>query len=87
MSGFVNIHWHVSLCVSARAKLFVQRGGPLPSSPTIVVSVQTLERQPQLLLVLLQVFGELVEVQTPVFVLITGRHDFLQRGDKTKRFI
>lgn len=47
------------------------RATSVHSSPTIVVPVQTLERQPQLLLVLFQVFGELVEVQTAVFVLIT----------------
>ena len=48
---------------------------------TIVVPVQTLEREPQFLLVLLQVSGELVEVQAPIFVLVSGRHDFLQEGD------
>lgn len=46
--------------------------------PTVVVSVQTLERQPQLLLVVLQILGELAEVQTPILVLVSGGHDFLQ---------
>lgn len=46
--------------------------------PTIIVSVQALEREAQLLLVILQVLGELVEVQTPVLVLIARGHDFLR---------
>ena len=49
---------------------------------TIVVSVQTLEREPQLLLVLLQIPGELAEVQSPVLVSVPGRDDFLQRRDQ-----
>lgn len=47
------------------------RAPRLHSSPTVVVSVQTPECQPQLLLVVLQVLGELVEVETSVFVLVT----------------
>lgn len=46
--------------------------------PTIIVPVQALEREAQLLLVILQVLGELVEVQTPVLVLIARGHDFLR---------
>lgn len=45
---------------------------------TIVVPVQTLESQPQLLLVILQILGELAEVQTPILVLVSRGHDFLQ---------
>lgn len=52
------------------------------AAPTIVVSVQTLECQPQLLLVIFQILRELVEVETPVFVLVTRGHNFLQGGDK-----
>lgn len=69
IGGFVNIHWYSGLC------------RPLPPSHTIVVSVQTLECQPQLLLVIFQIFGELIKVETPVFVLVTGRDNFLQRGE------
>lgn len=50
-------------------------------SLTIIVPVQTLECQPQLLLMFFQIFAELVEVQAPIFVLISRRHYFLQRGD------
>lgn len=53
------------------------------SSLTIVVPVQTFKCQPQFLLVLFQVFGELFEVETPIFVLVTRRHNLLQRRDKT----
>lgn len=62
-------HWYVLLRVNTLA------------APTVVVSVQTLECQAQLLLVIFQILGELVEIETPVFVLVTRRHDFLQRGD------
>lgn len=74
-----NVHQHIQwTCdLSARAS---------HSLPTIVVSIQTLKSQPQLLLVLLQVPGELVEVQTPIFVLVTRWHDFLQRGDQVYWF-
>lgn len=87
IGAFVNIHWCVSPCVDTRAKYL--HSGAAPANPhpvappplTIVVSVQTPECQPQLLLVLLQVFGELVEVETPILVLVPGRHDLLQRGE------
>lgn len=46
--------------------------------PTIIVSIQALEREAQLLLVILQVLRELMEVQTPVLVLIARGHDFLR---------
>lgn len=39
--------------------------------PTIIIFVQALKRQPQLLLVLLQILDKLVEVQAPVFILVT----------------
>lgn len=52
--------------------------------PTIVVPVQALESQPQLLLVILQILGELVEVQTPILVLVSGGHDFLQELKRSK---
>lgn len=51
---------------------------------TIVIFVQALKRKAQLLLVVLQVLGELVEVQTPVLVLITRGHDFLQTGGQKR---
>lgn len=52
--------------------------------PTIVILVQALKREAQLLLVVLQVLGELVEVQTPILVLITRGHDFLQAGGQKR---
>lgn len=60
---------------------YVLLGVNTTAAPTVVVSVQALECQPQLLLVIFQILGELVEIETPVFVLVTRRHNFLQRGD------
>lgn len=51
---------------------------PKLTLPTIVVPVQALESQPQFLLVILQILGELIEVQTSVLVLVSRGHDFLQ---------
>lgn len=35
---------------------------------------------------ILQILGELVEVETPVFVLVTRRHYFLRRGNENSSF-
>lgn len=40
--------------------------------PTIIIPVQTTECEPQLHLVIFQVFGELVKVQTPIIVLVSS---------------
>lgn len=76
--------WTVWLCKHSLSRVCeLLKVSSSSLSPTIVVSVQTLKCQQQFLLVLLQIFGKLLEVEASVFVLVTRRDNFLQRGDKT----
>lgn len=48
--------------------------GPL----TVILLVQTLEHQPQLLLMILQIMDKFFKVQLPIEVFISSLHNFLQ---------
>lgn len=52
---------------------------------TVVLLVQTLEDQPQLLLVVPEVVDKLLEVQLPVQVFVPGLQDLLKHRDEQER--
>lgn len=48
------------------------------ATQTVVVFVQALEGEPQLLLMFLQVLGELIEVKSLILICVPRGNDFLQ---------
>lgn len=62
----------------------------LPLAPeatlTIVLFVQTLEHQPQFLLVILEIMDKLFKVQLPIKVFITSLYNFLENKSKVSYF-